>query len=63
MPMNAMTGFRARLRNGESLIGCIIQSYSPQLVGICGPVGFDFLFLDAELLFSTIFGDVAPLVP
>lgn len=41
-------GLRHSLRKGKAIIGCTIQLNAPELVEICGLVGFDFVFLDAE---------------
>ncbi len=39
---------RKGLREGKAVIGCTMQLNAPELVEICGLVGFDFVFLDAE---------------
>ncbi|HQA59833.1 MAG TPA: aldolase/citrate lyase family protein [Tepidanaerobacteraceae bacterium] len=39
---------KEKLQTGENVVGCIIQGAIPPLVEICGLVGFDFVFLDAE---------------
>lgn len=39
---------RDALRNNKAVSGCTISLNAPELVEICGIVGFDFVFLDAE---------------
>ena len=39
---------RAKLQRKEVITGSILRLPSPQLVEICGLVGFDFVYLDAE---------------
>ncbi|MDI7258631.1 MAG: aldolase/citrate lyase family protein [Thermodesulfobacteriota bacterium] len=39
---------RNRLKEGKAIIGCTMQLNAPELVEICGLVGFDFVFVDAE---------------
>ena len=41
-------GFRARLLQGELLIGTMITLTAPEVAEIMAEVGFDWLFLDAE---------------
>jgi len=38
---------KEKLRNGERVMGCIIKGWAPW-VELCGMVGFDFVFIDAE---------------
>jgi len=39
---------KEKLRNKQPLAGCIIQGALPAMVEICGLVGMDFVFIDAE---------------
>lgn len=39
---------KEKLQKGQKVTGCIIQGALPPLVEICGLVGFDFVFIDAE---------------
>lgn len=49
------TSFRARVRDGQKLIGMILTLPSPEIAEICVGAGFDWLFLDMEHgLFDTL---------
>ncbi len=39
---------KAKIREGTPVVGCIIQMAAPPLVEMCGLLGFDFVFIDAE---------------
>jgi 4-hydroxy-2-oxoheptanedioate aldolase len=52
MPANASTPemptFRERLRAGEMLVGCFLNTGSPVAAEICGLAGYDWLLIDLE---------------
>jgi len=39
---------KEKIKNGENVVGCIVQGALPALVETSGLVGFDFIFIDAE---------------
>jgi len=39
---------KEKMHRHEPIVGCMIQGFLPAFVEICGLVGFDFIFIDAE---------------
>lgn len=46
--MNVDSGFRARIRAGETLVGTFVKTPAPQVIEILGAAGLDFAVADQE---------------